>query len=53
MPTLDELKATLRELPDAERISLADWLYETAEAEPASEAEGDQIGDPSTPAGSV
>ena len=34
MPTLDELKDTLKELPVGDRLKLADWLYESADAEP-------------------
>ena len=31
MPTLDELKGTLKDLPVGDRLKLADWLYESAD----------------------
>ncbi len=31
MPTLDEIKGTLKDLPVGDRLKLADWLYESAD----------------------
>jgi hypothetical protein len=39
MPTIDELKETLRQLTAAEQLQLADWLYETADGDPALDEE--------------
>ena len=39
MPTIDELKETLRELPAAEQLQLADWLYQTADRDQAVDEE--------------
>ncbi len=33
MPTLDELKSTLSELPLGDRLILADWVYASADTD--------------------
>ncbi|WP_020471958.1 addiction module protein [Zavarzinella formosa] len=39
MPTIDELKETLRQLTAAEQLELADWLYQSADHDNALDEE--------------